>query len=214
MDKARQTAPGERTAQPCGNDHVGPGALVPIRHLFRQNRVERGRRHPGSRQNPYTLQKCGRAHHRHQVAAQMRAALQQQRHVQHDQRRAPPPMQLEEAHGPGGHQRMQDPLQPFQRRRIPEHPLSQGATVHRPVPGHTWKGGLDRGHCFTDLCHQRMDGRIGVMNRKPHPPQHRSGGGFSHTYGTGQPEDDHRISSPWVRMNSSSGSSGRPSTEK
>jgi hypothetical protein len=176
MDQAVQTALGERPTQPGWDNHIGPRALVPIRHLFRQNRVECRRRHPGSRQNPQALKKRGRTDHRHQITAQVRAPFQQQRDIQHHDGGATPPVRAQKRQGFSRHQRVQKSLEPRQCGGISENPTSQCASVHRAILGHSRKRRLDSVHRRPARRHQRMHGRIGVMNRDPHPPQHRGGG--------------------------------------
>ena len=176
MNQAGETALGERAAQPGRDNHIGPRALLLIRHLFRQNRVERRRRHPGPGQNPQALKKGRRADHRHQIAAQVRAPLQQQRHIQHHDRGAPSPVRAQKRLGFGRHQRVQNPFEPLQPGRISEHPTSERAAVHRPSGRDSRKCALHGGHRRSACRHQSMHGRIGVMNRNPHAPQHRGGG--------------------------------------
>ena len=128
---------GDRAAQSGGDHHLGAATLLGVRHLFRQDSRQAGFRHPRTGHYTLPLDPFRGTDHRHQVATLVAAALQQQRNVQHRQLDAPPPARGQEPFGGAPHQRVDDRLQPGQRRRIAEHAGTEcgpvdGALAHHP----------------------------------------------------------------------------------
>lgn len=142
-------------------------------------------------------------------------AFQEQRHVQHDQRRAEATVARQEALSLPGDQRMNDRLQPAQRAPVGKDDASKRRSIDRSVAHRVWKSLGDRRDRGTAARHQPVHCRIGVMHGYTQATQHRCGSRLAHTDRTGQAEDLHqRASTWWTRRKSSNGNRGSPSTVK
>src|SRR5439155_24561698 len=117
----------------------------------------------------------------HVVAALDGAALEKQRDVEDDERHAArarlrdkPPLGL-------AHHRMEDPLEPAQRRLVAEDKLPKTLAVDPAFLGaHPGEHRLDRPDGRTAWPEQPMDRRIGVEERHPEPPQRPRSGPYPH----------------------------------
>lgn len=196
-------------------DHpVGPAALFRVRHLFRQNTRQTLPRHPGPGKHPLALDEIRGAYDRDQIAQKMRVAFQQQRDVQHHDGAALTAAVPQETAGSGPDLRVHDRFKQAQSGEVTKHPRAQGRPVYRPIPHRSGKCLGDSGHGLAAPAHRRVNGSVGIMQRDAEAPKHGRRGALAHADRTGQADDDHRASTPWVRRNSSSCSSGSPSTVK
>ncbi len=145
----------------------------------------------------------------------MPVGFQKQRHVQHDQRRTAATVARQEAFGLPADQRMNDRLQPSQRRPIGEDDAAQRRPIDHAVVHHVRESVGDRRHRGTTARHQPMHRRVGIMHRNAQAAQHAGRGRLAHTDRTGQAEDLHqRANTWWTRRKSSSGNKGSPRTVK
>ena len=94
------------------NHPVGPAPFFGVRHLFRQNTCQALLRHPGPGENPLTLDETRCADYSNQITELMGLALQQQRHVQHDERAAVTAAVPQETTGSGADPRVHDRFKP------------------------------------------------------------------------------------------------------
>ena len=183
---------GDRAAESGRDHHVGATTLLGVRHLLGQDSRQAGFRHPRTRHDTLPLDPCRGADHRHQVAALVTATLQQERHVQHRQFHAPAPARRQETGGGAPHQRMHDRLQPGQRRRVAEHPRSQGRPVDRPVAHNPRERRVDRRDRGAAARQQTVHRGVGVVHRQPQPAQHAGRRRLSHADRSGQAQHLHR----------------------
>lgn len=122
----------------------------------------------------------------------MTIALQQQRHVEHRQRRPAAPATVEESPGLQPHQRVDDGLQPGQRRGVAEHLRPQGLAVDGTVPHHAGKGGRYGRHRGPPRQHQAVDGGVGVVHRQSQAAQHGGRRRLAHADRPGEAQDEHQ----------------------
>ena len=113
------------------DDEIGPLALFGIRRLPGQDRLEFFRRHAGPRKHALALDLGRRGDDDDLVDAIGSAGLEQQRNVEHGERRAGGTMAREEGIGVGADQRMHDLFQPGDRVRIADDAARQ-ARCGRP----------------------------------------------------------------------------------
>lgn len=182
---------GDREAQSRRDYRVGAATLLGIRHLLRQDSLKAGFRHPRAGHDTLPLDPFRGTDHRHQVAALVTAALQQQRHVQHRQLHAPAPACGQEACGRAPHQRVHDRLEPGQCLGVAEHPGSQGQAVDRPVAHDPRKRRVDRRDGGTAARQQAVYRGVGVVHRQSQPPQHAGRRRLAHADRSGQAQHLH-----------------------
>lgn len=99
----------------------------------------------------------------------MTAALKQQRNVQHCDRRPPTPASGQKPVSLPPDQRMQDSLQPRQRRWVTEHPGAERGAVDCAAGNDAREHRVDGRDRSTSGRHQPVDGGVGVVHRQSQP---------------------------------------------
>jgi hypothetical protein len=183
----------DRAAPAAGLDHdVGAPALLDFRHLAAADVRELRARHAGPFQHPVRLHDARCRHQDRQVAAPIEPGLEQERHVEHGDAHVIARAALEEPVAFLRDQRMQDPLQPAERRRIAEDLAAQRLAVDPVRPGDTGKGRLDRRQRPAARPHQPVDRRVRIIDPAAEPTQHAGRRALAHADRSGEAEDDHR----------------------
>ena len=182
--------------------------LLVVGKLVGQDAGERLRGHSGPRQNPRALQERRRRDHDHGVALRGEPDLEQERDVEHDHALAPRRGAAEECSLNPANARMDDRLQPAQRRAVPEHALTQHCAVHRPVPDHAGKDPGDFADRAAAPGQQSVHRGIGIVHRHAEMAEHPGGGRLAHPDGARQPDNHHdrqpgRSAATWLRSASS-----------
>ncbi len=204
-----------RPAKTGRDDHIGPATLLGVRHLLGQNSVEPIGGHPGTGENPLPLEEGRRADHSDQITVAMTGPLEEQRHIEDDDRRAPASATGEKPADTLGDHRVQDRLQAAKGSAISEHPGAEGTTIDLSVAHRFGKCRADRPDRQPATAHQGVHLGVGIVDRHAQEPQHRSGRGLAHADRPGKPDDHgHRANTPRTRRNSSRGSNGSPRTVK
>jgi hypothetical protein len=185
---------GQRRA---GIDHVvGLGALFGIGHLQREHVLEAFGRHAGPGKDPCALHFGRGRNHGDGIDLIGAALLEQQRDVEHDQRRAS--MLAQEGLPRGSHGRMDDRFEPGERGGIIEHRRTELLAADAVRAGGAWERGLDRFDQLSAGTLQAAHDRIGIEHRHAQFGEHRRDGRLAHPDRTGEPEDErsaHAVSS-------------------
>ena len=119
-----------------------PRALVGIGQLAREDRVELRLGHAGALQHAGALDGFGGADHRHLVDAALAAGLEQQRHVEHDERRGG--MVAQERGALLAYRRVDDRFEQLHRLGLAQHRLGKRGAVYPRRSGCSRKRRLDR----------------------------------------------------------------------
>ena len=174
------------------NDKIGPRALFGIGRLTGQNKGKFFRRHLRPGQNPGPLNEARRRDDEDGVAAPLPAGLEQQRDIQRDRRRA----------AQGRHQQkpllrlpdngMNDPLEPGQDRPVVGNQRAQrravdGAAAHRFGPDCA-----DRADRRAAAGIDRVNGRVGVVDRDAEEAQIPGRRRLAHADGAGEADNAHQ----------------------
>ncbi len=186
-----QEAQGRTQAAPGGNHEIGSAALGGVGHLLGADRHQPGGRHAGTAQHPLRLQESGAGDHRHPVAAALAAGFEQQRDVEHHEGDAASRVPAQERALGGADQRMQDGLQPLERRPVAEDPPPQLGAVDGAAGGDARKRRLDRRHRLATRAQQGMGGGVGIVHGDAQAPQHGRRRALAHADGAGETEDLH-----------------------
>lgn len=110
----------------------------------------------------------------------MATALKQQRHIEHGERPAIAPAAIQEPAGPIRYQRMDDLLQPVQRRRVTEHQGTEHRTIHRATAHGVGKRLGDRRDRLAPGPHHVVDTGVGIVNRDTELAEHLRGRALAH----------------------------------
>lgn len=151
----------------CLDHEVGAAALFGIGHLERANPGELGRRHARPREHAAALHPCGRRDDDHPVDLPPAILLEQQRDVEH--RHSAGRMTLQEIGAGATDRRVDQALEPVQRRLVVQHDSAERLTVDAERSGRARKQRLDLGDEPPAGCLQAMHFGIRIEDRHPQP---------------------------------------------
>lgn len=207
---------GPRLAQalPRVDHEIGAAALFPVAHLGGEDGAELLVRHPRPPEHAAALHMRGRRHDDGGIDVGMAAALEEQRDVERDDRRAVLPRRREERLLRLPHHRMHDRLKAAARPGVPEHRRAELRAVDTVRPGRPRKRRLDRRERRAAGPLQPVHLRIGVEHGNARASQHRRDGRLAHADRTGEAEDDHRVSNAFSSSSQPSGGATPKNSEK
>ena len=121
--------------------------------------------------------------------------LEQQRHVQHHEFDPAPGTSVQKLAPGTKDQRMQDHLEPPERRCVAKYPRAQRFAVDAALWVRDTRKGFEHGrNRVAARRHQQMDLTVGVEDRNPQPAQHHRRRAFPHADRAGQADLFHEAS--------------------
>ena len=194
------------------DDMIGAPALFAVGRLQFEDVGEFLFGHPGPGEYALALGlRRGRHHHR-AVDHSGTAFFEQQRDVEHDQRRAR--MFDQEGLAPCRDRRVDQRLEPGQLRGIAEHQRTELFARYAVRIGAAGKGLFDRRYQFPSGALQRADFGVGIENRYAGRLEHRRDRRFAHADRPGEPYDKRTCHAPSLSRNAASSPRGGATLKK
>jgi len=192
-DDRFQPAKSYAAAQCRRDDKIRAPAFFAIRHLSAQDFGKALLTHSRPAHHAFALQTQRRRNDQREINAVDPAAFEQERYVEHDKRFAPGTGTGDESRFSAPDHRMEDPLEPAQRRRVAEHPPAQLPAIDAArLVADIGKRRFDRPNRGPTRSEQPVNLRVGVEYRHAEPAQRRRGVAFPHPDRAGKAENNHR----------------------